>query len=182
MPEPKPDYTPQRFHEGRRAQYLVLLRKGHGRFKAARKAGVHPSTVKRYVDANPAFKDEIVEAEAEAMEPIEDVLYTKANDGEPWAVKLWLERRNAAKWGEKAQVLHTHTGSVEIEPAGVMKAVAALAEQLQQRADQSYHDAPLQLGEISHVPDPIEEAEVIEPQYERIIPKNAPLPPRPGAQ
>jgi hypothetical protein len=66
----------------RRALYLEALASGANKAQAAQAAGVTYTSVHRYVDANPSFKDAIEDAILEAdrvrVERVEDALYLRA--------------------------------------------------------------------------------------------------------
>ena len=73
--------------------------RGEGLNRAARLIGVDPKAIREARKINPEFDDDILMAEAEATDPVEKSLYGAAVNGEPWAVKLWLERRSNDRWG-----------------------------------------------------------------------------------
>jgi hypothetical protein len=90
-----------RFTPDKQEAFLALVRMGTRPIAAARAIKVHPDTVKRFARSNPEFADSIESAHHEAAEPIEEVVYRAAMDGEPWAAKAWLEAWNPAQWGAK---------------------------------------------------------------------------------
>lgn len=152
---------PVKFDEEARRRYLEALRLGHGRHWSARHVGVSPRTVARYVAADRAFAEECGTAEEEAAEPVEAKLYEQATAGEPWAVKLWLERRLSARWGAPAQRVEVeHGGTVrhEVEAGPGLARVAALEAQLLERRAA------------------LEEAGVIDVESEEVWPENADTP------
>lgn len=79
-------------------RYLERVRKGEGLNRAARLIGVEPKQIREARKINPEFDDDVKLAEAEATDPVEKSLYGAAVNGEPWAVKLWLERRSSDRW------------------------------------------------------------------------------------
>lgn len=81
--------------------YLSLIREGFMRFEAARRLGFTLSTVKKHYAADPEFKEALDEAQLEATEPVEKVLYDAALNKEPWAVTKWLTKRDKDRWGEE---------------------------------------------------------------------------------
>ena len=130
---------PYKFDEEARGKYLALLSAGHGRFSAARALGVHPDTVRRFSRASSEFRESVIEAEAEAAEPVEAKLYQAALDGEPWAVKEWLSKRSKARWGQEPGAASGVTvnvlaaGDVGVS-VGRLGAVTELRRQLEERA------------------------------------------------
>lgn len=80
-------------------RYLGEVRTGIPRISAARRVGVTARYVQSYANSNPEFMEALLEAEAEANEPVEAKLYECALAGEDWAIKLWLAKRDAQRWG-----------------------------------------------------------------------------------
>jgi len=87
------------------AVYLEWIRKGEGLSRAARLIGVSPASVREARKANLEFDEMVKAAEVEAAEPVEGKLYQAALQGEPWAVKLWLERRSSDRWSPAPQTV-----------------------------------------------------------------------------
>ncbi len=85
----------------KRHEYLSLIRQGHGRQSAARAVGLAPSTLWRYALAHPEFARAIDEAEIEAAEAIQPVLYQKAREGQAWAVNKVLDNRLPHLWQDR---------------------------------------------------------------------------------
>lgn len=70
-----------------RERYLAALRAGKNRGEAARAAGVSRGVAVAAEKADPAFRAEVEEAEAEKWEVAEDRLLEAVREGQPWAVK-----------------------------------------------------------------------------------------------
>ena len=82
-------------------RYLGELRTGAGRHRAARSVGVTRKAVEAWLSEHPKEAAAAAEAESEALEAVEDRLWEAAVTGEPWAVKMWLERRAPDRWSER---------------------------------------------------------------------------------
>lgn len=121
-----------KFDDPRQTEYLALVRAGHGRHWSARHVGVSPRTVQRLVAADREFAAAVALAEEEASEPVEAKLYEAAESGEPWAVKMWLERRMQARWGAVPSVVKVE-GEVTHEVGPGLARVAQLAATLEER-------------------------------------------------
>jgi hypothetical protein len=126
--------APTKFGPDVRVRFLDLVRAGHGRHTACRAVGVSPDTFRRFYRADEEFRQAVADAEEEACEPIEAKLYEAAKEGEPWAVKEWLTKRNRARWGETAHKIEVEvTGQVELTAGPPVARVAELARMLEER-------------------------------------------------
>lgn len=97
-----------------RELYLSKIREKHGRDEAARLVGVAPSTVWRYVKANPAFLEEIQEAEAAKIEAAHTFWFSvMENEEAPLKDRLkaseLLERTFGRDNKRDAKIEHVHT-------------------------------------------------------------------------
>ncbi|MGH7744422.1 MAG: hypothetical protein ACREQ5_06310 [Candidatus Dormibacteria bacterium] len=110
--------------------YLDLIRKGEGLSRAARRLNVDPRTMRDNRKMNPEFDEMVKMAEAEAAEPVEIKLYQAALDGEPWAVRMWLERRSSERWSAPAASVNVN---VQAGLAPGTERLLALAAQLEAR-------------------------------------------------
>lgn len=54
-----------------------------------------------YVEQYPTLAEAIKDTKETADYKIENVLYKKALEGEPWAVQMWLKNRQPSKWQVK---------------------------------------------------------------------------------
>ena len=54
-----------------------------------------------YVKQYPALAEAIRDTKETADFKVENVLYRKALEGEPWAVQMWLKNRQPSKWQVK---------------------------------------------------------------------------------
>lgn len=124
-------------NDATRELYLSKIREKHGRDEAARLVGVAPSTVWRYVKANPAFLEEIQEAEAAKIEAAHTFWFTVMNDEEaPLKDRLkaseLLERTFGRDNKRDAKVEHVH----RIEITGDQRdRVNELTQRVRQEAD-----------------------------------------------
>lgn len=82
--------------------FLGLVRTGKTFGSAARTVGMTRAAVAAYLSGRPDRARDFLEAEAEATETIEEVLYEAASAGERWAVTMWLERRDRDRWAPAA--------------------------------------------------------------------------------
>ncbi len=144
---------PYRFTPDKQQAFLALIRMGTRPIAAANAIGVHPKTAKRYARSNPDFAEELELAHYEAAEPIEEKVREAALDGEPWAVKMWLEAWNPAQWGAKPKQVEI-SGEIShvIEDLGPIEGIL----ELQRRALTRQDDLALGAG------DEIVDAEVVE--------------------
>lgn len=124
-------------------RYLDLVRSGEGLTKSARRCGLDPRLVRNTRRDNPEFDEMVSMAELEATEPVESELYKAARSGEPWAVKLWLERRNKERWGEPTKTVQVnHT----LDAAPGMERIMELQARLEQRQRMLGSLSTLELG------------------------------------
>ena len=62
---------------------------------------VSVQTFYSYVKLYPALAEAIRDTKETADYKVENVLYKKALEGEPWAVQMWLKNRQPSKWQVK---------------------------------------------------------------------------------
>lgn len=62
---------------------------------------VTKQTFYTYVKLYPALAEAIRDTKETADYKVENVLYKKALEGEPWAVQMWLKNRQPSKWQVK---------------------------------------------------------------------------------
>lgn len=140
--------------------YCELVREGFLRFEAARRLGFKLATVKKHYEADPDFKEALDEAQLEATEPVEKVLYDAALNKEPWAVSKWLAKRDKDRWGEEdIKVKH----EIEIGPG--LSGVAAIMLELKKRQELR----ELEAAEAAKLP-LLSRAPAIDVTFEEIIP------------
>lgn len=144
------------FGESEKRSYVALVRAGSGLVRSARRLGVSPATVRAARKSDAVFDADVRDAQAEAAEPIEDVLYEAAQRGEPWAVQMWLKGALRERWSDKLEVAVEHSGTVEIEAGTRLEGIARLQSELARRASalearswESSGADPLELGESS---------------------------------
>lgn len=124
------------FDDAVKAEYLRLIQAGYLRFDAAKRLGVTNTDVKRHFKADPEFQEALIEAELEATEPVENVLYKAALLGEPWAVKEWLTKRDKQRWADPDKTVnHNISGTLTHveEASGTLAAVQLLLADLADR-------------------------------------------------
>ncbi len=119
-----------------RSRFLDLLRTGYGRASAARSCGVSWATVSRFAEANPDFLIELSEAEQQANQPVIDKLYDSAREGEPWAVKLWLEAR-AEEFKRTTTLDVKVSGKIEVTAQTADEVLLELQRRAQLRAQEA---------------------------------------------
>lgn len=86
------------FSAVKRQAYLDALRSGAWRTAAAEAAGVHFSTVRRHMLADPDFAAAVGEAELDANTAVENALYRRALEGHVVAALAWLYSRAPDRW------------------------------------------------------------------------------------
>jgi hypothetical protein len=92
-----------RFTDKRRSVYLAAVRTGAWRTAAAQAAGIHFSTVRRHMLADPDFAAEVEDAELDANTAVENALYTRALEGHVTACLAWLYSRMPDRWRDMRQ-------------------------------------------------------------------------------
>lgn len=85
----------------KKALYVRLLRAGWLRGAAAREVGVDRTTIWRWRKADPEFDRACQEAEAAAVEAVEDALYRAALDGNVTAIQVILYNRAPERWADR---------------------------------------------------------------------------------
>ena len=94
---------PYKFDAKRRALFLELLSQGIGRGKASVRVGMSVSGVRYYLtQINPDFEAEILEAEMQANDDVENALYRNATQKMNVIAQLsWLYNRCPERWTDK---------------------------------------------------------------------------------
>lgn len=101
-----------RFDRYARAEYLDLLRAGYGRAAAAQRVNVSQRQIRKTIQLNPEFAEQVRDAEGQADDVVQNSLYQKAvghqavdRDGNVYDVpgsveaqKFWLANRRTAEW------------------------------------------------------------------------------------
>lgn len=117
--------------------YLDHIRSGKARLAAARLCGIEDTRfIKKRLQFDQSFRELVELAEEEAAEKIEEMLWTLANNGERWAMEMWLKKRNKDRWGEDVSVVR-HEGTVvqELSAAPLVDQILALQAVLDKRAE-----------------------------------------------
>lgn len=83
--------------------FLGLVRTGIPFGLACKAVRVSRQAMDTYLDSRPERAAEYIDAELEATEVIEQVLYEEARARQKWAVTMWLERRDKERWAPSAQ-------------------------------------------------------------------------------
>lgn len=102
--------------------YLELLRRGEGRYTAARKLGIDTVAIARRMRIDQDFSDRVRVAEAESLEPIVAEMRKLASSGEKWAAQMLLERKNSEEFGipdKKISVNHNHMHSLTLNNGAI---------------------------------------------------------------
>lgn len=101
--------------DAKRTKLLKLLREGSRRGAACTAVGISYHTFRTRMKSDSAFAVEVVEAEAEANELVEDALFSTAIAGNTTAQMFWLSNRDPERWMDRRkQDLHLD-GKVEHE-------------------------------------------------------------------
>lgn len=89
------------FGPKKKALYLQKLREGLRRTAAAKAVGITTKTIREHAKADPEFAAQIEQAEIDAVDEIEDVLYEKALGGHFQSIIFVLMNRRPEKWQDK---------------------------------------------------------------------------------
>lgn len=149
MPSSAPAEHPNtRFTAEVRERYLELLRKGGRKIKSAKAVGVSYRTIERYRADNDDFRRDEQIAVMEAVEDIEIVLHTLAQQGDLSAIKMWLSAYNRAEFGgDRTITVDATPAAVEMSKNDALAAVAAMKAELAARRDRL-----IEAGDIIDVP------------------------------
>lgn len=93
--------APIKFTKERQEAYLDLLRKGIRRGAAARKIGLHRTTVTNYSNNHPKFAAAVVQAEMDANDLVEQAMFKSAIEGNVTAQQVWLYNRDPERWSDR---------------------------------------------------------------------------------
>lgn len=107
------------FDDDAKARYLSLIVRGRMPRMAAEDIGFTWATVQHHKRRDPAFAEAFHEAQRRALEPIEEVAYDKALEGDFNFVKLVLFNRTPEEWSDRKTVTHTGPGGGPIQVAAV---------------------------------------------------------------
>lgn len=91
MPAPK---TRERFSKAKRQKFLEHMRSGLRRGAAAEELGLTRREVLEYIESHDDFEKDVLDAEGEATEHVEEALYQAAISGHVGACRVWLELRS----------------------------------------------------------------------------------------
>ena len=132
----------QRFSHESQLAFIRMLSSGKSRFEAGRALNVSAYSVRQLIKEDQAFREAVLLAEEEASEPVEGVLYACAMEGQPWAVKMWLERRAPSRWAP------SNTGTGGTEQVTMNVSLMTLQERLETRK-QAIEGTVVPQGELS---------------------------------
>jgi hypothetical protein len=146
-------------------QYLELRRQGLLRGEAAKAIGVHRETIRKLRHADESFEAAELDAEDDAIEPLERVAYQKALEGDRVLLLFMLQNLSGGSRQKfRYRDMRTtrsevkHSGTVELEPGAQMQRILALEATLAARAARLNEAAPA--GELGSG---IIDAEIVEP-------------------
>lgn len=139
-----------RFTAKKRADYLEQIRGGARRGQAARQVGVSPRQVQRHSwnpDGTPtAFGAEVIEAEFEADEEVEDALRMAAISGNVTAALAWLYSRQPERWSDRralrAEVSGPRGGAIPLEVEVTVEALMGLVHEVRSEMADPSHEPP----------------------------------------
>ena len=115
-------------------KFVDHVRKGLRISEAAKRAGYSYTSVQARMREDPAFKEKVKLAEAEAAEPVEDSLFNAAINGNVPAAIKWLEKRSADRWpGDKVSIEQKNV--YEIDAGDRVGNIIALMARLAERAE-----------------------------------------------
>lgn len=80
-------------NEGHKYEFLEHMRQGMRRGAAAEVLGLTRREVIEFIDSDEEFERDVLDAEAQANEHVEEALYQSAVTGSVAAAKLWLDLR-----------------------------------------------------------------------------------------
>ncbi len=115
--------------------YFACLLQGMGYGAAATMAGITPGVLRRLRRDDEEFIEAEAATEMLAASPIEDKLHQAALNGEPWAIKMWLERRVPERWAPNSTstVKHEMSGTIQVTAGQAEMEIAKLQEKLLER-------------------------------------------------
>jgi hypothetical protein len=96
---------PKSFSKTVQEEFLDHLRNGMMRGAAAEAVGLQRKTVLDYIATHEAFEKDVLDAEGEAYEHVEEALYQAAISGNVSAAKMWLDHRRQQARGAGADDL-----------------------------------------------------------------------------
>ena len=111
-----------KFDDKRKGRYLDRLREGGRRHASARAVGVTPQTVALHMRSDAAFAEQVMWAEMEADDEVEDALRMAAISGNVTAALAWLYSRRPERWQD--------TRHHKVEMSGLVKEITEKCEAL----------------------------------------------------
>jgi len=92
---------PYKFTAEVKEKLLEMLRSGVSKKTAIEACGISRGTFYAHLRADSTFKEDVVRAEAESIDLVEDALFDKCLRGNVPAITFFLKCRRPAKWSEK---------------------------------------------------------------------------------
>lgn len=83
--------------------FLGLIRTGKPFGLACKVCRITRAAMNQYLDTHPARASQYIDAELDANEEIEAILYEEAQGRQKWAITMWLERRDADRWAPSSK-------------------------------------------------------------------------------
>src|SRR5690606_4960863 len=108
-------------------QLLDMIRTGGRRYQSCRACGIEPEAFDVAMMSDRQFARDVLQAESEADEEIEDALRQAALAGNVAAAVKWLQSRIPDRWGadQKSQTVHNH---LQLSPEERKSIIARLVE------------------------------------------------------
>lgn len=94
----------EKFDQARKDEFLKLLAKGVSRSNACKKVGIHRSTFNAHYKKYPRFREQVLQAEMDANELVEQALFKAALDGNVTAQQVWLYNRCPDRWRDRRNI------------------------------------------------------------------------------
>lgn len=119
---------PYKLNTIKKEAYLEAIGNGLGKHDAARSIGVTRQAVWEHAKKDPAFAEAIAEAEMDACEAVEDVLYQTALKGNVKAIMYWLCNRCPERWQWRPKPSAEQTGNLEDIVAEINRRIEAMPD------------------------------------------------------
>jgi hypothetical protein len=102
LPFPNWDCSPEEpFFQRRLNEYLDNIAGGLAHSSAARRAGLNPQTLRRYIAGTPAFQERMMEALEEFRDHVDDMIFYRAHTSDVVLMRL-AEMARPEKWAKRA--------------------------------------------------------------------------------
>lgn len=122
---------PRKLTDAEKTIFLRMTASGVLGNAAAQHCGTTLRTVQREMERDPEFAEDVAAARDAAKERVEEVLYTAALAGEPWAVKKWLEAHDRETYGKQETTINIeHKTTTELEIGERLAGITQMKERL----------------------------------------------------